>query len=77
MRKGVYSSLTHDDGDPASDCRAWFVLMDSGFRAGLGSLAAVVTPWFLRPCLIHPDSGGKDVRLCVPGQVVTNYTELH
>jgi len=68
MRKGLYSHLSVDTSqtNENAECRAWFVLMDSGFRVGFSSMTAVFTPWLMRNCMF-PKEKHRD--MCIPGQL--------
>lgn len=68
VRKGIISNLVVDDSkrEPElAECRPWFVMIDSGFRAGFSSLSAIWTSWYMRNCMYPKQS---HVNQCVDGQ---------
>jgi hypothetical protein len=70
VRKGILSGLDVDRSKSEKDlaeCRPWFVIIDSGFRAGFSSLSAIWTTWYLRNCMYVQKE--KHVDQCVDTQV--------
>jgi len=68
VRQGIGSQLIRDmtAKNSNAECSPWFVLLDSGFRAGFSSMSAVWTTWYLRNCLYGKD---KHIEQCLDGQV--------
>jgi hypothetical protein len=64
VRKAIHSELVTDAKTKVSECRAWFILVDSGFRVGFSSIVTIQTAWEMRRCL----KKDKKVTLCIPGQ---------
>lgn len=67
VRKAIHSELVTDAKTKVSECRAWFLLIDSGFRVGFSSIVTIQTAWEMRRCLMEQKKD-KKVTLCIPGQ---------